>query len=99
GDAGEPSGQKDHERNDRRTEQELPMRGDRRIDLLQRDKRERADGGTVKTALSAENQHQQDIARLVPGKQLRIDETELQRRKVAREPGQRTGNREARELV
>src|SRR5215472_9164362 len=42
-DAGEATRQEDHQRDDRRTQQQLPMRRDVGVDLLQRDKREGAD--------------------------------------------------------
>src|SRR5689334_22829547 len=80
------AGQEDHQRDDRGAEQKLPMRSHRRVDLLQRDERERADNRSVQAALPAQYQHQQHVARLMPRQKLRVDESELQRRQIAGEP-------------
>ena len=75
------------------------MRGDRREKLLQRHERKRADDRAVQAAEPAQDQHQQHVAGLVPRQELGIDESELHRREIAGEPGQRAGDREARKLV
>ena len=99
GDAREPARQEDHQQDDRAAQQQLPVAGERLEDLGQRHEREGADDGAVEAAHAAQDQHQQHVAGLVPRQELRVHETELERRQVAGEARERAGQREARELV
>jgi hypothetical protein len=95
----EPAGQEEHQQDDRGSQQELPVFGERLEDFRQRHEREGADDGAIETADSAQDQHQEHVARLMPGQELRVDESELKRRQIAGEAGNGAGQREARELV
>src|SRR6185295_18737596 len=95
----EPAGQEDHQQDDRGSEQELPVVRERLENFRQRHEREGADNGAIEAAHSAENQHQQYIARLMPGQKLRVDESELKGRQITRETGNGAGEREACQLV
>src|ERR1700751_3805629 len=68
-------------------------------ELGERNERESADDGSVETAAAAEDQHQQNVSRLVPRHELRVDEPELKRRQVAGEAGKDSSECETRELV
>src|ERR1700720_2565022 len=76
-DARQPTGKKNHQQDNRRTEQELPVVGECLENLRERDEGERADDGTIEAPDPAQDQHQQHVARLMPGKKLRIDKAEL----------------------
>src|SRR4029453_15655498 len=83
----------------RAAEQELPMRGERLEDLRERNEREGAHDRTVERTDAAEDKHQQTVPRLMPRKELRVNETELQGGKITRQAGERPREREACELV
>src|ERR1700693_1460189 len=98
-DACEPARKEYDEQNDRRPEQQLPVRRDRLVELLQRHKGECPDNPAVEAAQAAKYQHQQHIPGLVPRDDLGVHETELHRRQVTRKAGERTGEGKAGELV
>src|SRR6202049_2809591 len=98
-DACEPARKEYYEQNDRCSEQQLPVRRDRLVELLQRHESECPDTPAVEAAQAAKYQHQQHIPGLVPRDDLGIHETELHRRQVARKAGDRTGEGTAGELI
>src|SRR6202795_4366737 len=98
-DACEPARKEYYEQNDRCSEQQLPVRRDRLVELLQRHESECPDNPAVEAAQAAKYQHQQHIPGLVPRDDLGIHETELHRRQVARKAGERSGEGKAGELV
>ena len=75
------------------------MHGQRFEHLFEQREHERAADGAVECAGAAENDHQKNVAGLMPREDLRIGETGLDRRQVTGETGQRAGDREARQLV
>src|SRR6266851_1236351 len=98
-DACEPTRKEHDEQNDRCPEQQLPVRRDRLVELLQRHEGECPDNSAVEAAQAAKYQHQQHIPGLVPRDDLGVDETELHRRQVAGKAGERSGEGKAGELV
>ena len=99
-DAREPARQEDHQQDDRRR----PAAAASASSAPGRSPCSATNANAPTTAPyrlpdAAQDQHQQHVARLVPRQELGIDEAELQRRQVAGEPGERAGEREARELV
>src|SRR5438034_10591803 len=64
--------QEEDQQNDREAEEQLPMHGQRFEDLLEQRKHERATDRAVERAGAAENDHQENVPRLMPGEDLRI---------------------------
>src|ERR1700676_5482217 len=98
-DACEAAWKEYYEQNDRCPEQQLPVRRDRLVELLQRHESECPDNPAVEAAQAAKYQHQQHIPGLVPRDDLGVHETELHRRQVACKAGERTREGKAGELV
>src|SRR5438045_7362212 len=75
------------------THQQRPVLGEGGEIVLQQHERERAQYRAQEISHAPENDHQQHVARLVPGKYLRVDHTKLDRREIARHTSQRAGAR------
>src|SRR5574342_726210 len=99
GDPGQAAGKEDHQQDDGGPEEELPALGERLEEFLEQHEGEGPGHPAAEAPQAAEDQHQERVARLVPGEQLRVHEAELERREVAGQPPDGPGDGEAGELV
>src|SRR5216684_2112396 len=102
---GQATGKEDHHHHNQGSHSELPVLGQRAEQrltgegFLKEDVGERADDRAVQPSDPAEDEEDEDGCRVVPGKDLRIDESKLTSRKIAGQPCQRSGEDECPQLV